>query len=1273
MTYRIITRRFLGLILSVSLLLGTALPAPKSVSAAPVESIKTLEHETELPGEAPVDEAVPADEVPGVVRRDAGGESRSAYADDDTLTDQEAAPKAAIITEDTGSRDLYNKDFLLSDMSHLAVTYPDAVHYEADGGWNEIDNTLGLYGKEGEEVWRNRANSVIMELPALLTSENGPRISCEEDSFGFSLTGIKTSEEEITRISPVTAEINNELITEKELEGLDERGRQIIPMHLSSEAVYRDILPGMDLIYTLSSVMLKETIAIYEKSEADISFVFDLKGEDFTFRQEDDGSITVINAAGEDAFEITAPYVRDEGYDYCHEVKVVLESQDTGSCRLIYTVPAEWLCDSERVWPVYLDPTVVTNRIRQNIKDKTVCSGSNSATHYNDDSLEVGYRSGRGIERSLMRFLYIPTLTSADVIINAGVQIYRDSSMTNPFQINLHRATNDWDSENVYWSTQPGFESQVTDFCMVNTAKWYSWYITDIARRWYSEGNYGFVLKATDAVESAGSGAYRTLCSSDYSSSSYRPILIINYRNNSGYESYWDYDGYDAGRAGGVGVNLFTGNAVIQRSDMGFDGERMPVNITFTYNANEKDSDIFYLGYGWRTNYNQRVYLYSAPDDTGTGGYTYYIWEDGDGTKHYFRSTSSPTNYEDEDGLELTMTKSGSGSSLTYVITDKKGNTSTFDSKGRLTALRNNQSTQSSVTVQYHNAWDTDYRISQITDGAGRKYRFDSYGTGNRLSAITYLGYGTSGISYTTYGYDSSGNMTTVGYPDGGTASYSYNSRLIYQLTDSASHKVTVTYASTTSPCRVSNVRVYESTASSTNILTSYSYGRDYTLVTDDNGKKLEYQFNSYGNTVSVQDQGGRALYARYATDLSSGGKANQLKLSSKLQSSSLNLIKNGSFEWSTHWNASVGSGATGSYGYTGATNPDSTVPVTDPYIGERCYYMAKTNSDGFLEISSGTGMSFKSNTAYTVSAYVKTTSFSSGRGVIIGATINGQPTWVEGISSPGKWERFELNFTTPAESVSGYHIYLRLYSQGTVFFDCVQIEENALASRYNLIENGDFRHWDGTTASAYKWERGGTATVSSEYRTTLSSNYIDAPGIDRNVMVMTGKADVGKVLYQPVFASGSQGDVYSLGGWAKGNSAPEEGGSFFGFVLRFYYNDGTTGEFRLHFNTDLYEADTWQYACERIVAAKDYNELRIFLRYDYNVNSCCYDAIQLFKDEYGSSYVYDSDGNVTSVTDSRQRANTYEYTSNDLTKATLHDGSVYTYDYDDHHNVTSA
>ena len=93
----------------------------------------------------------------------------------------------------------------------------------------------------------------------------------------------------------------------------------------------------------------------------------------------------------------------------------------------------------------------------------------------------------------------------------------------------------------------------------------------------------------------------------------------------------------------------------------------------------------------------------------------------------------------------------------------------------------------------------------------------------------------------------------------------------------------------------------------------------------------------------------------------------------------------------------------------------------------------------------------------------------------------------------------------------------------------------------------------------------------------------------------------------------------------------------------------------------------------DRIVAKKAYKSITISLLYSYNVNEVYFDGIQLFKEGFGHSYVYDSNGNVTSVTDLQKKTTTYEYSSNNLTKMTLPSGASQTYTYDNYHNVLSA
>lgn len=48
----------------------------------------------------------------------------------------------AILEELEEKRNEYSKEFLTDKGNHMAVVYAEAVHYEEDGKWKEIDNSL---------------------------------------------------------------------------------------------------------------------------------------------------------------------------------------------------------------------------------------------------------------------------------------------------------------------------------------------------------------------------------------------------------------------------------------------------------------------------------------------------------------------------------------------------------------------------------------------------------------------------------------------------------------------------------------------------------------------------------------------------------------------------------------------------------------------------------------------------------------------------------------------------------------------------------------------------------------------------------------------------------------------------------------------------------------------------------------------------------------------------------------------------------------------------
>ena len=1194
----------------------------------------------------------------------------------------EPAQDAEIVSEIPSGRDAYQKEFLLSNGQRMLAVYPTAVHYQENGQWEEIDNTLRAERQNGNTVYRNTAGAWDVALPAQMDARQA--VSVEQDGYrlSFRFAGslrripgaelyaaatdraaeISSLPDSVTEALPLergesiqTAEIRDAQATVDTVQAessWDAMQRQIRPEGMHSVVEYASIYENTDLKYDLTAEKLKESVIIRQKDEALLGYRYHLGSQGLRLALQEDNSILAYAAdAGEDArpvYYMPAPFLVDENEAYCDDVQVRLLETAEGY-DLYYLLPGEWMADSSRAYPVVLDPVLQPVANTSTIRDQSIFEVDQFSHYWG--MVECGWTPRHGRERIFMKFKNLPKLTSADVIVNATVSMLK-CGVDDPIDIEAHQVNGDWDSATITWSNQPSHNANIEDFQTVSAEKWYTWTITNIAQSWYEDNrNTGVMFKMPDWVE-AGSEHWEQFYSSDYSPA-YSPVLTISYINNCGLESIWDYTAQSAGTAGTGQINNYTGNLVWSTNSFGFAGNRMPVSVTHIYNANDKDSNASFTGYGWRTNFNQRVYPFTQ--DT-----SYYIWEDGDGTRHYLKYKSSGT-YEDELIPGLILTTTGSGETK-YCLTDKSGNKSYFTDGGYLVQISNNQATASNISVSYDGV-----KLYRVRDGIGRTYIF-SYNTDGYLSKIAFLGTGTTELAAETFTY-SGGNLVSIQSALSGAATFGYTSNhLLSTATDAQGYQVRYTYntVGANQPNRVTGVAEYHNDTAGGTLAIEYAHNQ--TVFQDHSGNKEIHQFNNFGSTVSIQDDQGNAQFYRYAGE--SGFKAaSQMTLSSKMQNTVVNLVRNGSFEWSAFWTGDSGNAATGSWSYTSspAYLEAKALQITRTEGGTP--YSVRSTDDAVCTVQPGQ--------AYTLSAYVKTTGMSgSGEGaqLLLKRTDGTTVAASRSIAAESDWIHLEVTYTHPADAAAeSLVVHLSNRSAGTAYFDGVQLEMSAGASRYNLLENGDFRTgaWGGQ--SVFGWNFSSNCT-SGEVRTAAPDSSA-APQMDANALRMVGSSTLAKSIYQNVAISGAAGDVYTVGGWAKGDSVPLTSGTGrrFGLLLRFYYTDGTDSDVTASFNPDCSSQNDWQYLALRAVAKKAYTSLRIHVLYDCNANVVYYDGMQLFKEEFGHSYVYDANGNITSVTDLQKKNTTYEYANNNLTKITLPSGAKQTYTYDSYHNVSTA
>lgn len=1132
----------------------------------------------------------------------------------------------AIQDEVPAKRTAFSKEYKAGGGQNMVAVYPVAVHYETPTGWEEIDNTLKL--TEGNYI--NTAGIWQVALPQQLTKDNRISISKDGYTLQFGMSGelrlddsvsvMSADAEPATKIEPMGVS-QAQVEAKKSIAKDTPAYAAILTEKNHSRLSYGNVYKNTNVVYDLQGNKVKESIIMASYDSELVGYRYVLETGTLNPVLQEDGSIHFYDAEIKNIVMVMeAPFLLDANAEQSNDIKVTLSGKE-GTYYLTYTLPRQWLAQEERAWPVILDPAVVPSVRYYNIQDKTVGDVKDSSANWAIN--EVGYYGPRGVERFYLRFNDIPALTSADVILYAQIQMYKPYGSSVAAPIEVHKVMTNWRESAITWANKPAIDDTVEDYQIVQAAGNYTWDVTDIARGWYAGENTGMLFKASAEVEQARQTNWKQFHASDMADDTI--ILTVYYRNNNGLESYWDYSSFSAGRAGTGYVNNHTGNLVWTRADLGFGGTRAAVVISHIYNANDAASNQFGVGYGWRTNYNQRVYQWSLNSN-------YYVWEDGDGTKHYFYKVSTGT-YKDEDGLELELKTTGSGNSK-YTITDKGGNVSHFDTKGRLTQITNNQATKSPVTVTYTTTYG--YLINTVTDAIGRRYVF-TY-TDGLLTKIEAQNSTRHHLTQVTYGYTDS-LLTSITDKDGESVTYTYNSeKLLTEAQDIDSYRLAVSYNTTAEGAvrRVATVSEFDGNTPGGDL--TFTYAQNQTTIEDYSGNQTIYQFNNWGNTTSIQDGEGRAQFAQYATDVDPDlEKGNQLTAASKLQNTVTNLFTDSSFEGGTVWESFMGNGAgviSTEYAYSGNKSIKIEGDISPTDIRS-------------ADFTIGPGET------YIFSAYIKRITGTAQIGI-----LGPLAEYTDVIAPANEWHRVQISYTNPTQDP--HTVFAYIYAAGCIYMDCVQLEKSPTASRYNLIDNGDFTGTGG-------WTGTGLATGDGISAPTESASWLSGQAYK-----ITGDPETAKSVSQTVAVNGNEGDAFVLAGWAQGNAVPltEDSGRTFGLKAVFHYTDDTTKEFTVSFNPDT---PYWQYAAVPLVAEKAYSSITVTLQYEYGMNTVYFDGIGLYKEQFSSSYVYDEDGNVTSVKDLQEKTTTYEYQNNNLTKEILPDNTELTYTYDNYHNVLTA
>ena len=676
-----------------------------------------------------------------------------------------------------------------------------------------------------------------------------------------------------------------------------------------------------------------------------------------------------------------------------------------------------------------------------------------------------------------------------------------------------------------------------------------------------------------------------------------------------------------------------------------------------------------------------------------------YVWLDGDGTQHYFKDVDNVTNiWEDEDGLNLTLSKETIAGVDYLYLSDKDDNLFIFkESNGLLYYITDNLPDSSNAVIKRVNYIRLDYNgtiLQAVYDTNNKKIASFEYNSYFYLTQIK-----DKADRVTQFSYNTAFQLTSIQYPDNTQIQFSYDGRgNMIQIANAQNQRLVYTYQSGSSRVTSISQLGYAGTQGQSiqlSFLTPSATGFTYTTRSSegfDHTMTEMYEFDRYGRVFNMEDLDGGATSCVY-TPSDNDKTKNRITSASSTEKAVNNLLIDPSCESaSNRWVA-----------YTGVNGGGAKSIVTGTaYLGQKLMRLSTQNGGSESgNIGYTQNVKVKPNTYYTLSAYIKgikvldasTDSYSASCAKLIMSAYNGA-TFLEtkysdaGTSNTDEngWQRLVLTFQTPdnTDNIS-VGSYLNGY-YAMVYFDCFQLEEGESANAYTMLQNADF-----------SWGPNGHQQASDDSSMPIGWTAVncDLSGSDGRIagssltttygFSISGDRTKIKQIYQEVMINKPAKDLaFSATCKAQGFSLPNLLiPRTFGFRLRFYLTDENNqqtvelSDF-ISFNTDTESLQTMTKAVRVSKANEDktLGKVEFILEYGNNANHANFYLPQLKMDLTGTNYTYDNEGNLISATDNAGRNATYDYstTTQNLTKLTDPEGdeTEYTYSETNPHQVVS-
>ena len=1098
------------------------------------------------------------------------------------------------------------KHFLREDGTILAEVYDTDIHYLKDGKYEEIDNTL--VSENG--ILRNKSNDYKVEFKENF-KESLMKMTKKNHYIDF-----KVRESKIGNIKVYKRKLSKQM----------------------KNTTYNNITDDITVEYQALSDKVKETIVLQNSNYSELSFELDTN----LILSKENGEIIARDENEKIIFRIEKPYMIDSNKIRNDNVYYKINSFDYGYL-LTLVLDEEWLNSNERVYPVYVDPTINNNSQNISLYDTYIYPGDTNDTRSNKPYLKAGVEKVNGNirpNRTLIKFS-LPTIGTGSEIVYATLDLTSYPTNTQyPSErlATIHRVTADWDESTANWNNMNDkFETRVESMfygsrsvidgnTVIPHYSYYDGNITNLVKKWYRDTpNYGVMIKAVDENKYVDED-YPIFYSKDNTLSSEnnpKPIFSLIYRNHNGLENYLDYR-QQSFTDGTAYINTYNGNLTTVFHLGHTVGGNLPVNLGLVYNTNDVilNNEAF-ITKGYKLSLEQTVKEVTIDNSN------YLEYVDEDGTIHYFNNGTDSNIYRDEDGLNITIEKTDS----ICTMTDSNNGKMTFTKIGniyRLTKIIDNDGSYVDITLNENNS------ISKITDQYGSEVNI----TYNESNTII-----TSPDMQTILNY--SNNLLTNIQTKNGVTTFEYNSNnIISAITDVTGIKMKYEYYANV-PYRVNKV----TQIGLNDEIGAYfilSYGFDSTSIVDSRGKTTTLIFNSYGNLLSENSlPSGEDIDNAYSINREYGNLDNTKNriLSSENPIKFIkNYLKNASFESDTNYFEFDNERIAKSYS-------------TDEYVsGNRALkietLMAGQSIEQALDVPKGE--------YYTFSGYFKTNQNIEIK--LMYADVNNNAVISsEIIKSSDIFDRSDVTIYYDENATSNLKLVISFEDVCTTYIDDIQLEKGEVANSFNMIENPDF------SEGYSEWEL--DAWTYGEGDISPNSSFSIAKfNKDKNTALkVSTNPSYGVKFTKTLPVKGKKGDLYTCSFWYKNLGFPGYGPVAGSAVSIYFKPVGHDAEYCIA-TSDPFNPneENWQFFTYRSHAPEDFESIKLVFLIGREANDFYLTNLSLYKDVTSGEYSYDENGNLISITDQSDNTNIFKYDKNNqLISMTNAIGKNFKYEYD--------